>query len=93
MKLRERVKQRIKNEGPDAGLSKHWYSLNEEHVLGPARNVNVSALRMHLLLEHGISVSGLKTASDYGKAHLLAHAVLAHPDLRVCLGLPESWGK
>lgn len=71
---------------------KHWYCLNEQHVLGPARNVRVSELRFHLAIDHGISVKNARTALELGKLHLLAHALLAHEDLRELMGLnAQKW--
>jgi hypothetical protein len=92
VKLLEQIKQRRGREVVHPN-TKEWHSLNEEHVLGPARNVNKADLRLHIVLEHGVSVSGCKTQADYGKLHLLIHAVLSHRELGVLMNLPETWGK
>lgn len=68
-------------------------SLNQEHVLGPARDVNIARLRDHLILEHGVSVEKVRTKGELGKLHLLVHAVLAYPELRELMNIPPEWGK
>lgn len=92
MKLLENVKARKGKEVVHPN-TKEWCCLNEEHVLGPARNVNKNDLRFHILIDHGVSVSGCKTQSDYGKLHLLVHTVIAHPQLAELLHLTGAWGK
>lgn len=89
MRATEAVKQRVKP--GKSGDPKYWHCLNEEHVLGPARNVNVRELRFHLAIFHGISIKDAKTALQLGKLHLLAHALLAHEDLRELMGLAKNW--
>jgi hypothetical protein len=71
----------------------HPTSLNQDHVLGNAKDVNFSDLSFHLVIDHNISVTHLKTKSQLGKAHLLAHAVEAYPELRELMNLPPEWGK
>jgi hypothetical protein len=71
----------------------HPTSLNENHELGYARCVNASDLRLHLLLQHNVGVGKLKTPGELGRAHLLAHAVAAYPELRELMNLPPEWGK
>jgi hypothetical protein len=80
----ESVKRRAK-EGTHPN-PRDWQCLNEEHVLGPARCVNVNNLRFHLMIDHGINTKSCKTPKDFGRLHLLAHALLAHPDLRELIG-------
>lgn len=74
------------------GDPKHWHSLTEEHVLAPSRGINMSKLRFHLLLNHGINVKDSRTKAELGRLHLLAHALLAHPQLQELLGDPfKKW--
>jgi hypothetical protein len=90
--LRMRSTSEIKAR-PEHGNTKEWTSLNEEHVLGPARNVNKGDLRLHLLIEHGVTVKDCKTQADYGRLHLLVHAVIGHPMLQTLIGVEDTWGK
>lgn len=92
MRQTEAVKAR-RSKGVVHPSTKEWHSLNEEHVLGPARNVNVGELHFHITLEHGVSIEGCRTQADFGKLHLLIHAVLTHPELARLLNLTDTWGE
>lgn len=59
----------------------HLVALNEHHTLGPVRTMSESALAMHLITEHLVSVRNAGTKSELGRLHLLAHATMAYPEL------------
>lgn len=69
----------------------HHTSLNHDHILGPARLVNMNELSLHLVLFHNVPAKGA-TKSELGRLHLLVHAILASPDLREHLNLPPHYG-
>lgn len=71
---------------------KHHTSLNQNHVLGPARDVNINELALHLVEDHRVSVRRSRTKSELGQLHLLAHAAVAWPGLTEVLGLPKGFG-
>lgn len=64
-------------------------NLDVDHTLKVARDLNLSDLRFHLTIGHGVSVEG-QTPAQMGKTHLLAHTILAHPSLKTLLHL-EKW--
>lgn len=70
----------------------HPTSLNQDHILGPARDVNINELSLHLILNHGVSSNHIKTKSEMGRFHLLVHAMIASPELRAKLDLPDNYG-
>ena len=84
-RAKEQIKARVR-QGTHPSTSIDWRCLNEEHVLGPARCVNLRQLRFHLLIDHGIAVKDCKTPLELGKLHLLAHALIVHPELRELIG-------
>lgn len=60
--------------------------------MGPARDVNINELSLHLILDHGLSTNRLKTKSEMGRFHLLVHAMIASPELRAKFNLPDNYG-
>jgi hypothetical protein len=70
----------------------HYTSLNEKHLVGPARDVNVSELSYHLIIDHGVALGKAKTKGELGKLHLLVHTLLAHPTLAELLSVPDQYG-
>lgn len=61
--------------------------LTEQHKIDLAKRVRPPGMITHLILTHGVSVSPNMTKGELGKLHLLAHAMMAHPELRELLGL------
>lgn len=70
----------------------HYTALNQDHVLGPARNINLNDLHTHLILDHGVNTTRYKTKGELGKLHLMVHTILAYPGWAVILDLPEGYG-
>lgn len=82
--MKEYIKKRTReNTHPN---TRDWHALNEEHVLGPARCVEIRALRHHIIIDHGVDTKGATTALELGRLHMLAHALIVHPDLRELIG-------
>jgi hypothetical protein len=71
----------------------HYTNLTENHRVGPASDINLNALKDHLLLWHGVSVNEVRTKAEAGRLHLLVHAIIAHPELAELMNLPDRFGR
>ena len=65
--------------------------LTEAHVVDLAKRIRPPGMITHLILTHGLAVSPNATKGQLGQLHLLAHAIMATPELKEVLGLPEDW--
>jgi hypothetical protein len=77
---------------PFQETGEHYTSLNEHHQLGRARDINSRKLTEHLIQDHGVHASDTWAKGTLGKIHTLTHAILAYPELRELMGLPEHYG-
>jgi len=68
----------------------HYNNLSHMHEMKPARDIDITILRIHLTLDHGVSSKDARTRAQMGRLHLLAHAVDAFPDLKELLNLSEA---
>lgn len=72
--------------------TEHYLNLTQNHELTLARKVNIEHLRQHLIVDHNVPVREAHTRGELGKLHLVTHAIIASPQLRQVLDLPENFG-
>jgi hypothetical protein len=70
----------------------HPLCLGHDHVACNAKDINLRALEGHLILDHNVSVKSVRTKGEYGRLHMLTHAVMGSENLLILLGLPENYG-